>query len=176
MTHTKRSITARLDELSLLIEELRPVYASIEAERDRCESDGRLAVQKLDALHTAIVERRMHGTGPTHRVVVEASVLESLIASIQTGSGTYEVPGFEIPDDIAKAAQELAILRSTLHGMEAHPDFEYATTKGPRKNWDGQVPEGDGWEKNTDKSGGWARFDFHEEEYYRRLKPTQAEE
>jgi hypothetical protein len=59
-----------------------------------------------------------------------------------------------------------------LHALLAHPEFEYATTTGPRKAWDAadQPPEGSGWERNTDCADGWERFDYHEESYWRRLR------
>lgn len=58
-----------------------------------------------------------------------------------------------------------------LHANLTHPGYEYATTSGPRKAWygEGDPPEGDGWERNTDRGDfGWERFDFHEESYWRR--------
>lgn len=66
-----------------------------------------------------------------------------------------------------------------LHERRRHPDFEYATTEGPRKQWDdvGVPPcEDDGsidpaWERNTDAGrDGWERFDYTEESYWRRRK------
>lgn len=67
-----------------------------------------------------------------------------------------------------------------LHARRAHPDWEYATTEGPRKQWDdaGTPPADDNgdpdptWELNTDAGrDGWDRFDYTEECYWRRLKP-----
>lgn len=62
---------------------------------------------------------------------------------------------------------------AALHERFTHPDFEYATTSGPRKAWyDSETPpEGDGWERNVDRCGGWERLDYHEESYWRRRKP-----
>ena len=60
-----------------------------------------------------------------------------------------------------------------LHARRAHPGFEYATTEGPRKQWDDteRAPEGDGWERNTDAGrDGWERLDYTEESYWRRTK------
>lgn len=62
-------------------------------------------------------------------------------------------------------------LESALHRRMAHPDYEYATTKGQRKAWDVTPPEqGDGpvWEMNKDYHDGWERFEYHEEAYWRR--------
>ena len=65
-----------------------------------------------------------------------------------------------------------------LHELRAHPDFEYATTTGPRKQWDlaDEPPEGEGWERNVEAGipgEGWERFDYHEESYWRRrINPT----
>lgn len=61
-----------------------------------------------------------------------------------------------------------------LHFRSSHPAYEYRTTEGQRKAWDDadEPPEGEGWERNTDSGrNGWDRFDFHEESYWRRLKP-----
>lgn len=64
---------------------------------------------------------------------------------------------------------------SELHCRASHPSYEYATTEGPRKQWDDadEPPEGGGWERNTDigYGQGWARLDYTEESYWRRLKP-----
>lgn len=61
-----------------------------------------------------------------------------------------------------------------LHASNSNPAWEYETTEGPRKSWDDadEPPEGEGWERNTDKGrGGWDRFEYTEESYWRRLKP-----
>ncbi|MCX4232028.1 DUF6221 family protein [Streptomyces ortus] len=67
-----------------------------------------------------------------------------------------------------------------LHARRAHPAWEYATTEGPRKQWDDvDVPPHDdygnlepGWERNTDAGReGWERFDYTEESYWRRPRP-----
>lgn len=57
-----------------------------------------------------------------------------------------------------------------LHADQAHPDYEYTTTRGPRKGWnvDESRPMSDPgeppWERNTHRSEyGWERFDEHEE-------------
>lgn len=66
----------------------------------------------------------------------------------------------------------LARLERWLHSRGMHPDFEYATTDGPRKAfYDDEPPDGDGWEANVDMGrDGWERFDYHEEAYWRRRK------
>ena len=59
-----------------------------------------------------------------------------------------------------------------LHARSMHPDYEYATTEGERKNFDEHPPAGEGWERNVhigDK--GWERFNYHEEAYWMRRKP-----
>lgn len=67
-----------------------------------------------------------------------------------------------------------------LHARRAHPAWEYATTEGPRKQWDdADVPpaneagEPDStWERNVDAGrDGWERWDYTEESYWRRLRP-----
>ncbi|GAA3590826.1 hypothetical protein [Streptomyces osmaniensis] len=75
------------------------------------------------------------------------------------------------------------IVEARLHAKFRHPGYEYATTKGPRKQWDDadQPPTDDNgdtdpaWESNIDagRAGqGWDRFDYHEEAYWRRPKKT----
>lgn len=67
-----------------------------------------------------------------------------------------------------------------LHARRAHPAWEYATTEGPRKQWDDAnvLPadeDGDPdptWERNVDAGrDGWERWDYTEESYWRRLRP-----
>ncbi|MGV9588264.1 DUF6221 family protein [Streptomyces tendae] len=74
-----------------------------------------------------------------------------------------------------------------LHTRCAHPGWEYRTTTGPRKQWDGvdDPPcddNGDpepGWERNVDAGlpgEGWERFDYTEESYWRRPRPDGPRE
>jgi hypothetical protein len=67
-----------------------------------------------------------------------------------------------------------------LHARYAHPAWEYRTTTGQRKQWDGvdDPPCDDygnpepGWERNLDAGrDGWERWDYTEESYWRRLRP-----
>jgi hypothetical protein len=66
-----------------------------------------------------------------------------------------------------------------LHDRRAHPAFEYETTEGPRKAWDFSdiPPRGKGWERNETISNpeAWERFAYHEESYWRRLRPDGPE-
>lgn len=65
-----------------------------------------------------------------------------------------------------------------LHSMGRHPEYEYCTTVGQRKNWnDAETPpEGEGWERNVDAGrNGWERFDYTEESYWRRKLPPAVE-
>jgi len=72
---------------------------------------------------------------------------------------------------IAALKEENARLRSFLHEREIHPDYEYKTTQGPRKAWDGEPDLSiEGWEENVDLNGGWERFDYHEERYWKRTR------
>ncbi|MET9728460.1 hypothetical protein [Streptomyces zaomyceticus] len=77
--------------------------------------------------------------------------------------------------------QRLQPSNSELHAQRAHPDWEYATTEGPRKHWDdidvrpaGEDGEPDPtWQRNTDAGiDGWERFAYTEESYWRRPKPA----
>ena len=73
-------------------------------------------------------------------------------------------------------------MREVLHRHKLHPDYEYETTETGRKTMESVTPEGEGWEPNPIIGGGifpdgtpkprrnWARFDWHEEEYWRRRK------
>lgn len=103
--------------------------------------------------------------------------------------GAIGRPALDDPADDLSDAEREAAWRETVHlGREmeqqsdaelharfAHPGWEYATTEGPRKQWDdaGVPPEGDGWERNVAKGiDGWERFDFTEESYWRRPIPA----
>lgn len=72
-----------------------------------------------------------------------------------------------------------------LHQHRAHPDFDYATTEGPRETWtDANKPPRDphtgdpgrGWELNTTRAypDAFERFDHHEESYWRRRKADET--
>lgn len=72
-----------------------------------------------------------------------------------------------------------------LHAERRHPDWEYATTRGPRKQRDSidRPPASDDcdpdytWERNVDAGRpgqGWDRFDYTEESYWRRPKNRQT--
>lgn len=74
------------------------------------------------------------------------------------------------------------IVEARLHARFAHPGYEYRTTEGARKQWDGincpPVDENGGpdptWERNIDAGhpgSGWERFDYTEESYWRRPRP-----
>lgn len=116
---------------------------------------------------------------------------DAVLTSIASG---YERPYLSRAEEIAameSMAAELLELRPMLnsivverhrvesgvaHAEFAHPDFEYATTRGPRKDWEyaDEPPEGEGWERNVDAGrDGWVRFDFHEESYWRRRWPQE---
>lgn len=81
-----------------------------------------------------------------------------------------------------------------LHRRRQHPGWEYATTETARKSGESRQPEGEGWEPNNIVECGWEtlpngtldlsspirwrnweRFDFHEEEYWKRRKPYPKE-
>lgn len=87
-------------------------------------------------------------------------------------------PCLEHPYD---GSAQTVVDMARLHAERRHPDYEYATTEGPRKQWDGvdDRPRGDdgeseaGWERNVDAGmpgEGWERFDYTEESYWRRSK------
>lgn len=74
---------------------------------------------------------------------------------------------------------ELERLEAYLHARLMHPDYEYAETNGPRKNWMGvdKPPQGDGWERNVHAGrDGWERFDYHEESYWMRPLPEDDDD
>ncbi|MFF2100924.1 hypothetical protein [Streptomyces sp. NPDC058202] len=85
-------------------------------------------------------------------------------------------PGHPVNDNT-----QTAIDTARLHAEQRHPDYEYATTTGPRKQWDDAdvPPYGDNgepdttWQHNLDAGypgAGWERFDYTEEAYWRRPK------
>ena len=75
----------------------------------------------------------------------------------------------------AEAAVEIARLTDALHAVHAHPDFEYQTTECGRKAYVDLGLEAEGWEQNItdgDPHSSWERFDYTEDHYWRRRKPT----
>jgi hypothetical protein len=69
-----------------------------------------------------------------------------------------EISSEKIPDEV-------------LHSRLSHPDYEYETTTGGRKDGTaGDPPEGNGWEINKHYNDGFERFDYHEECYWMRKK------
>lgn len=91
------------------------------------------------------------------------------------GTGLLEpCPGHE-----GSEANQKRVVEARLHAERRHPDFEYATTHGPRKQWNDpeRPPAGENsdpdytWQPNPDAGRpgqGWDRFDYHEEAYWRR--------
>lgn len=79
-------------------------------------------------------------------------------------------------DRLDAAMSEVSRLSGVLHSFERHPDYEYATTSGPRKGWEPSPPSGDGWTVNRYRGReGWERFEYHEEAYWMRpLPPVSA--
>lgn len=78
-------------------------------------------------------------------------------------------------------ANQQTVDTARLHAEFRHPDYEYATTHGPRKQWDesDRPPAGESsdpdhtWSPNVDAGRpgmGWDRFEYHEEAYWRRPK------
>lgn len=100
-----------------------------------------------------------------------------MIASLRTQIATYESATHTETDGTVMAYA--ARLATELHKRLAHPDYEYTHTEGQRKTvWDDVPKAKDGeipWERNTDHHDGFERFDYHEESYWRRLKPVEQE-
>lgn len=82
---------------------------------------------------------------------------------------------------LRKYELEIERLTLALHKLRSHPDFEYMTVVSARKT-NGDPPKGEGWEPNDyiDMGPGpdgkpyprrnWERFEFTDEEYWRRKK------
>jgi hypothetical protein len=104
------------------------------------------------------------------------------LSARESASESEKAPGMAGAVSKAQAGvQRLQPSESELHARQAHPDWEYATTEGPRKHWDdidvrpaGEDGEPDPtWQRNTDAGrDGWERFDYTEESYWRRPKPA----
>lgn len=106
----------------------------------------------------------------------------------------YELKPIRVPCTCTQSTgmDRLFLIRDVLFGtadFEALPapaaepsppdSYEYCTTTGPRKCWDG-LPDltKEGWEPDPDRGqpgDSWDRFDYHEEKYWRRLKAPAAE-
>ena len=90
-----------------------------------------------------------------------------------------------------EAARIAAMTDDEKHRACCHPDWEYAQTETARKIGETMKPEGEGWIKNDrvpchlydegdqfveERWRNWERFEFHEVEYWRRLRTQRAEE
>lgn len=94
----------------------------------------------------------------------------------------------EIVEDWIKSTRDPyeGLSDDELHQQSAHPAYEYETTEGQRKAWP-YVDEppwdealgrpGDGWELNITSvdDDAWARLEYTEERYWRRLRPGGPE-
>ncbi|KOU17044.1 hypothetical protein [Streptomyces sp. WM6349] len=94
---------------------------------------------------------------------------------------TEPCPGHDSTPD-----NQQTVAAAALHARQAHPGWEYATTEGPRKQWDysDEPPSDDNgvpdptWQRNIDAGypgEGWERFDYTEESYWRRPLAEAAE-
>lgn len=124
--------------------------------------------------------RILHGAQfPSGHVALEAD--DTCIYRMSLGHLLETYPGVAIwPEDLARLENDWREGKTDaeLHARCAHPDFEYRTTEGARKQFDASVPPADDngdpdptWEVNTDAGrDGWERFDYTEEAYWRRRK------
>ncbi|MFE7547115.1 hypothetical protein [Streptomyces gardneri] len=127
----------------------------------------------------------LHGVQfPSGHVAVDDPARETVVSAMALGQ--LFADGYDAvvmwPEDIQRAARAAALhglSESELHARRAHPDWEYETTEGPRKRWDGAntPPYGDDgdpdatWERNVDAGrDGWERFEHTEESYWRRRR------
>jgi hypothetical protein len=80
----------------------------------------------------------------------------------------------EIIDGASAPAPRAVRTLPLSHDFQNVPGWEYETTQGPRKAWEhaDTPPEGEGWERNTSLNGGFERFEYVEESYWRRRVPT----
>lgn len=74
---------------------------------------------------------------------------------------------------------ELERLTTFLHSIERHPDYDYTTVTTGRKSCEDSDPyreKGEAeWTWNEHHFGGFERFDYTEEHYWRRLKSLAPE-
>jgi len=114
------------------------------------------------------------------RTVAQASIEELIDGLNEQAKASRVVGNKAIGEKIEVLAKHL--LRETREAFSARPapaedEYEYATTTGPRKSWysESEPPEGEGWERDTEKGrNGWERFEYHEEAYWRRKKPSST--
>jgi hypothetical protein len=108
---------------------------------------------------------------------------EAIACARQNRSRGCLVPYEDVIDDLAAEVDRLTF---TLHCRCAHPDFEYETTQTARKSGDDPLIglPGDGWEPNDIVNNheykygevvkehwrNWERYQFHEDNYWRRRK------
>ncbi len=133
----------------------------------------------ITARHRVITPecRRTHGSTTSFKMAMcnlEKEFEKTLRIRGEDGARyhlTLTVDAGDKPPEGESCLNLLARLEAFLHSRCTHPDYEYATTDGPRKSFDQHPPEGEGWEVNVDEGrDGWERFDYHEESYWRRKK------
>ncbi len=99
-----------------------------------------------------------------------AVVGERGVGGDRSGDAAVDLADLNHPNQVTllgSAMREAA----RMHANERFPNYEYATTRGPRHDFDEAPPDGDGWQRNTSKgSEGWDRFDDHEEAYWYRRR------
>lgn len=114
-----------------------------------------------------------HGTCNINHIYVQAP--QAVLADLDAKLAIVDEIDYDLPAPGRLTDHEL-------HARCAHPAWEYRTTTGPRKQWDGvdDPPCDDygdpepGWERNVDAGlpgEGWERFDYTEESYWRRPRP-----
>ena len=126
---------------------------------------------------SALVQERSDLLDKLREAETEMRVQKEVVERLQEMIRTYESASHTDEGDLAAYAARLS---SELHRRLAHPDYEYTTTEGQRKSVWNDVPPTEPdeipWERNVDYHQGFERFEWHEESYWRRLKPVPEPE
>lgn len=156
MARLMRDSTTILDETLQLLRK-QQTLAGLQAAADDPANAGRLVPYICD---------QCPWTTPIDETVpVEEAHAKMLLALADHAGLVHPHPRY------ALGADQLGRLEAWLHGQRLHPDWEYETTTGPRKQWDDadRPPPGDDWRPNVEAGqDGWERFEYHEEAYWRR--------
>lgn len=106
----------------------------------------------------------------TNTIKINLELIADLDATKHHIMATTIIPDPRVGEPLPKPSPSN---EEELHSQCRHPDYEYRTTEGQRKQWvdADTLPDGLGWTRNTALGrNGWERFDYSEESYWKRLK------
>ena len=103
------------------------------------------------------------------RIVAELNARYDEVEADTSPHAQGMATAYDIAEQIVEAAfAEGKIDLEGSHSLESMSGWEYATTFCAATDGWVQEPEGEGWEENTDREGGYSASVFQHEHYWRR--------